>query len=86
MPSLIEVHLGCNKVFIVIIHFLLFHQICAISDNAFREVKQSVQNLILDNNCLSEVPTKAVEEMNALIALHLKYNQVGNPVNLPFDS
>jgi Leucine-rich repeat (LRR) protein len=39
-------------------------------------VKQSLQNVILDNNCMEQIPTKAFEEMNALIALHLKNNQV----------
>uniref|UniRef100_A0A914H1S9 Uncharacterized protein n=1 Tax=Globodera rostochiensis TaxID=31243 RepID=A0A914H1S9_GLORO len=63
MPSLIEVQLECNK-------------ICAISDGAFREVKESLQNIILDNNCLEQVPIGALEEMNSLISLHMKYNLI----------
>ncbi|CAK5049389.1 unnamed protein product [Meloidogyne enterolobii] len=63
MPNLIEIHLGCNK-------------ICEISENAFRDVKQSVQNIILDNNCLTQMPSSALEEMNSLIALHIKYNHI----------
>ncbi|KAI1725771.1 leucine rich repeat domain-containing protein [Ditylenchus destructor] len=62
-PSLIEVNLGCNK-------------ICKIDENAFGEVKNTLQNLILDNNCLKRIPSKAIDGMQFLIALHIKYNEI----------
>ena len=35
-----------------------------------------MQNIVLDNNCLTDIPSGALEEMNSLIALHIKYNHV----------
>lgn len=36
----------------------------------------TLQNLIIDNNCMEHVPTKALDGMQFLIALHAKYNNV----------
>lgn len=63
MPSLIEVNMGCNR-------------ICEVGEKTFAEVKGSLQNVILDSNCMGEVPSKAVDGMQYLIALHMKYNKV----------
>uniref|UniRef100_A0AC35FRZ8 Uncharacterized protein n=1 Tax=Panagrolaimus sp. PS1159 TaxID=55785 RepID=A0AC35FRZ8_9BILA len=62
-PSLIEVNLACN-------------QICNIGAEVFKNVKNSLQNLVLDNNCFTKVPTEAINGMTNLIALHMKYNKL----------
>ena len=62
VPTLIDLNLGCNK-------------ICNIGADAFEDIKRSVQNIILDNNCLKAMPTKAFENMHQLIGLHMKYNK-----------
>lgn len=51
-------------------------QICKIGASAFKEIKKTLQNIILDNNCLHYLPTQAIEEMQFLIALHIKNNKV----------
>ncbi|EPB69660.1 leucine Rich repeat-containing domain protein [Ancylostoma ceylanicum] len=63
LTSLIDVNLSCNE-------------ICEVSSNAFDGVRSSLQNLILDMNCMKEFPAGAVKNMESLIALHLKYNQI----------
>uniref|UniRef100_A0A915EC45 Uncharacterized protein n=1 Tax=Ditylenchus dipsaci TaxID=166011 RepID=A0A915EC45_9BILA len=34
------------------------------------------KNIILDNNCLHRIPSKALDGMQFLIALHVKYNKI----------
>ncbi|VDN18916.1 unnamed protein product [Gongylonema pulchrum] len=68
MSSLIDLNLGCN-------------QICNIEGPVFNDVKNTLQNLILDNNCLSSVPSESIRNLDSLIGLHIKYNQVSNYVD-----
>ncbi|KIH69553.1 leucine Rich repeat-containing domain protein [Ancylostoma duodenale] len=63
LTSLIDVNLSCNE-------------ICEVSSDAFDGVRSSLQNLILDMNCMKEFPAGAVKNMESLIALHLKYNEI----------
>ncbi|CAD5216460.1 unnamed protein product [Bursaphelenchus okinawaensis] len=63
LPTLIEINLGCNK-------------ISNIAADAFDQVRATVQNINLDNNNLKHIPTKAIENMNSLIGLHMKYNKI----------
>ncbi|KHJ77569.1 hypothetical protein OESDEN_22811, partial [Oesophagostomum dentatum] len=63
LTSLIDVNLSCNE-------------ICDVSPNTFDGVRNTLQNLILDTNCLEKFPAGAVKNMESLIALHLKYNKV----------
>uniref|UniRef100_A0A0N5B228 LRRCT domain-containing protein n=1 Tax=Strongyloides papillosus TaxID=174720 RepID=A0A0N5B228_STREA len=61
--NLIDLNLSCN-------------QICSIHDDAFVNVKHSIQNLVLDQNCLKRVPGKSINNMTNLIGLHMKYNNI----------
>ncbi|ETN69557.1 leucine Rich repeat-containing domain protein, partial [Necator americanus] len=63
LTSLIDVNLSCNE-------------ICGITSNAFDGVRATLQNLILDMNCMEKFPAGAVTNMESLIALHLKYNKI----------
>lgn len=63
MTSLIDVNLACN-------------QICDLAPDAFANVQATLQNLILDNNCMNKFPNMAIRNMRNLIALHVKYNKV----------
>ncbi|MFH4974125.1 hypothetical protein AB6A40_000834 [Gnathostoma spinigerum] len=63
LSSLIDLNLGCN-------------QICNIEGAVFDDVKQTLQNLILDHNCLTSFPSESVNHLDNLIALHIKYNQL----------
>ncbi|VDK72944.1 unnamed protein product [Litomosoides sigmodontis] len=63
MSSMIDLNLECN-------------QICNIEGGAFNGVKNTLQNLILDNNCLSAVPSDALQGLDNLIGLHMKYNEI----------
>ncbi|VDK49177.1 unnamed protein product [Anisakis simplex] len=63
LSSLIDLNLACN-------------QICNIEGSAFEDVKGTLQNLILDNNCLSSIPSDAIRNLDNLIGLHLKYNKI----------
>uniref|UniRef100_A0A915PUV6 Leucine-rich repeat-containing N-terminal plant-type domain-containing protein n=1 Tax=Setaria digitata TaxID=48799 RepID=A0A915PUV6_9BILA len=63
MSSMIDLNLECN-------------QICNIEGSVFNDVKDTLQNLILDNNCLSTVPSEALQGLDNLIGLHMKYNQI----------
>ncbi|KHN82694.1 Leucine-rich repeat-containing protein 15 [Toxocara canis] len=65
LSSLIDLNLGCN-------------QICNIEGPAFHDVRRSLQNLILDNNCLTAIPSDAIRNLDNLIGLHIKYNQICN--------
>ncbi|VDN04552.1 unnamed protein product [Thelazia callipaeda] len=69
MSSLIDLNLGCN-------------QICNIEGPVFNDVKNTLQNLVLDNNCLSTVPSDALKGLDNLIGLHLKYNQIKRLENM----
>lgn len=42
----------------------------------FHDVRTTLQNLILDNNCLTAIPSDAIRNLDNLIGLHIKYNQV----------
>ncbi|KAK6110180.1 Leucine rich repeat family protein [Brugia pahangi] len=61
--SMIDLNLECN-------------QICNIEGSVFNDVKDTLQNLILDNNCLSAVPSEALRGLDNLIGLHMKYNEI----------
>ncbi|PIO76111.1 leucine Rich repeat-containing domain protein [Teladorsagia circumcincta] len=63
LDSLIDVNLSCNEV-------------CEVSSDVFDGVRNTLQNLILDSNCLRMFPAGAVKNMEALIALHLKGNKI----------
>uniref|UniRef100_A0A8R1HH41 Uncharacterized protein n=1 Tax=Caenorhabditis japonica TaxID=281687 RepID=A0A8R1HH41_CAEJA len=63
MSSLIDVNLACN-------------QICQLAPDTFANVQASLQNLILDSNCFTKIPSAAIKNMNNLIALHLKNNKI----------
>ncbi|KJH41698.1 leucine Rich repeat-containing domain protein [Dictyocaulus viviparus] len=65
LTSLIDVNLSCNE-------------ICELSSNVFDGVRSTLQNLILDMNCIKKFPAEAVQNMESLIALHLKYNQINS--------
>ncbi|KAK6030712.1 leucine Rich repeat-containing domain protein, partial [Ostertagia ostertagi] len=69
LDSLIDVNLSCNEV-------------CEVSSDVFDGVRNTLQNLILDMNCLKMFPAGAVKNMEALIALHLKGNK--NTPNLRY--
>ncbi|KRZ77311.1 Leucine-rich repeat-containing protein let-4 [Trichinella papuae] len=63
LTSLIELNLACN-------------QICKIAGSAFEPIKTTLQSLILDDNCLREVPAEALRNFNNLLALHLQNNNI----------
>ncbi|KRZ61966.1 Leucine-rich repeat-containing protein let-4 [Trichinella nativa] len=63
LSSLIELNLACN-------------QICKIAGSAFEPIKTTLQSLILDDNCLREVPAEALRNFNNLLALHLQNNNI----------
>uniref|UniRef100_A0A915K5R2 Leucine-rich repeat-containing protein let-4 n=1 Tax=Romanomermis culicivorax TaxID=13658 RepID=A0A915K5R2_ROMCU len=63
VSRLIELNLACN-------------QICKISGPAFDSVKDTLQSLILDQNCLKEIPAEALRNFKQLLALHLQYNEI----------
>ncbi|VDO43393.1 unnamed protein product [Haemonchus placei] len=63
LNSLIDINLSCNEV-------------CELSSDVFDGVRNNLQNLILDVNCLRAFPAGAVKNMDALIALHLKGNKI----------
>ncbi|KAK6062122.1 leucine Rich repeat-containing domain protein [Cooperia oncophora] len=63
LSSLIDINLSCNEV-------------CDVSSDVFDGVRSTLQNLILDTNCLIKFPAESVKNMDALIALHLKGNKV----------
>uniref|UniRef100_A0A5S6QHL5 LRRCT domain-containing protein n=1 Tax=Trichuris muris TaxID=70415 RepID=A0A5S6QHL5_TRIMR len=63
VSRLIELNLACN-------------QICKISGSAFEPIKGTLQSLILDHNCLREVPAEALRNFKSLLALHLQHNNI----------
>uniref|UniRef100_A0A0N5ATT6 Leucine-rich repeat-containing protein let-4 n=1 Tax=Syphacia muris TaxID=451379 RepID=A0A0N5ATT6_9BILA len=64
VSNLIDLDLGCNS-------------ICNIEGpDAFSDVRQTLQNLILDNNCMKTIPIEALKNLDNLIGLHIKYNQI----------
>lgn len=65
VSRLIELNLACN-------------QICKISGPAFDSVKDTLQSLILDQNCLKEIPAEALRNFKQLLALHLQYNEISS--------
>ncbi|KAL3981941.1 Leucine rich repeat family protein [Acanthocheilonema viteae] len=69
MSSMIDLNLECN-------------QICNIEGQVFNDVKDTLQNLILDNNCLSAVPSEALRGLDNLIGLHMKYNEIKRLENM----
>uniref|UniRef100_A0A0R3RQW4 Leucine-rich repeat-containing protein let-4 n=1 Tax=Elaeophora elaphi TaxID=1147741 RepID=A0A0R3RQW4_9BILA len=69
MSSMIDLNLECN-------------QICNIEGPVFSDVKDTLQNLILDNNCLSAVPSDALRDLDNLIGLHMKYNEIKQLENM----
>lgn len=55
-------------------------QICNISGPVFQIVQRTLQNLILDYNCFTSIPTEAIRGLDNLIGLHLKYNNVRHSI------
>ena len=51
-------------------------QICKIAPAAFGTARNSLQSLILDNNCLSELDGGVLSNFTRLLALHARYNQI----------
>lgn len=43
--------------------------------NALTNVRSTLQSLILDNNCLNELPPQTLANFTNLLALHMRYNQ-----------
>ncbi|CAJ0583847.1 unnamed protein product, partial [Mesorhabditis spiculigera] len=67
LPSLIDINMGCNE-------------ICKLDEHSFEGVRSTLQNVILDSNCFTEIPVKAIKGMSNLIGLHLKYNKINKLV------
>uniref|UniRef100_A0A914WNM6 Leucine-rich repeat-containing protein let-4 n=1 Tax=Plectus sambesii TaxID=2011161 RepID=A0A914WNM6_9BILA len=65
VTNLIELNLACN-------------QICKVQGPAFHEIKDTLQSLILDQNCLQEIPAEALRNFENLLALHVQYNQIAS--------
>ncbi|CAI4233185.1 unnamed protein product [Auanema sp. JU1783] len=75
ISTLIDLDLSCNK-------------ICEISKDAFGSIKSTLQNLILDSNCMKNFPGEALKGMDSLIGVHMKYNKLqeiekNSIVNMP---
>ncbi|MCP9266144.1 Leucine-rich repeat-containing protein let-4 [Dirofilaria immitis] len=76
MRALRVLSLRCNNIGDIRDQYSRICRICNIEGSVFNDVKETLQNLILDNNCLSAVPSEALKGLDNLIGLHMKYNEI----------